>query len=732
MWRERTSTPRSRSLPTATTSIPTATASRSLPSTPPPTARSATFGGNYFYYIPNTGFSGVETITYKLRDSHGMLSTGLVTVYVDSGVASTATSPNVDTDYAVVYQGSSVGFTVADLLLNDSDPQDQTLTVRRRLATIDRRRPHRHTRHRVHLHTQHRRQLRQHRPRHQLSRHRHRRPRLRSQPADPHPRRRRHQPATRGPRRCGAHELNTEVDGHYLRATTSTPTATASASSPSTPPPTARSSTFGGNYFYYTPNTGFSGVETITYTLRDSHGLLSNGLATVWVDSGVASDRDAPERRHRLRRRLPRIDLVHRRRSVAQRHRPPRPDVDRASPSRNHHRRHPHRHTRHRVHLHTRATTRLRQHRPPPRLPRHRHRRPRHRRQHPAIRILAAGDPNQPPVAATMWRARTSTPTVDGHYLTATTSTPTATASRRRRRHPRPRHDRQHSAATTSTTHPTPASPASRPSPTPSATATASLQRLATVWVDSGVARPRRHPNARHRLRSSSTKGSIVGFTVAELLLNDSDPQDQTLTVRRRLGTTAPTASSPAHSPPGSSTHPSNDPASSAPTTTSTIWSPTPTATSPRNILDPHPRRRRPQPATRRGARHGIVQRLDGDGVHDANDFDPDGDAFSVVGSRHPRPRHRRQRRHQRLQLHTRTPGSPASNTITYTIRDSHGLLATGLATISVNTTGTSRRSRSRPATRVQPAGRVTINLSAVDPEGMPLTWSSSRPRRDS
>ena len=33
-------------------------------------------------------------------------------------------------------------------------------------------------------------------------------------------------------------------------------------------PPTA-ASTFGGNFVNYTPDPGFSGVEEITYTLRD-------------------------------------------------------------------------------------------------------------------------------------------------------------------------------------------------------------------------------------------------------------------------------------------------------------------------------------------------------------------------------------------------------------------------------------------------------------------------------
>ena len=42
-----------------------------------------------------------------------------------------------------------------------------------------------------------------------------------------------------------------------------------------------------GSGFNYTPNPGFSGIEQITYTIRDNHGLTANGLATVWVDTGV-------------------------------------------------------------------------------------------------------------------------------------------------------------------------------------------------------------------------------------------------------------------------------------------------------------------------------------------------------------------------------------------------------------------------------------------------------------
>ncbi|HEY5424385.1 MAG TPA: Ig-like domain-containing protein, partial [Ilumatobacteraceae bacterium] len=42
-----------------------------------------------------------------------------------------------------------------------------------------------------------------------------------------------------------------------------------------------------GNGFNYTPNPGFSGVETITYTIQDSTGLTADGLVTIFVDTGV-------------------------------------------------------------------------------------------------------------------------------------------------------------------------------------------------------------------------------------------------------------------------------------------------------------------------------------------------------------------------------------------------------------------------------------------------------------
>ena len=66
----------------------------------------------------------------------------------------------------------------------------------------------------------------------------------------------------------------------------------------------------GGNFVNYTPDPGFSGIETITYTLRDTHGLLRPGTVAVWVDSGVAGP-DSPvaddDYRGRLSRRHGRV-----------------------------------------------------------------------------------------------------------------------------------------------------------------------------------------------------------------------------------------------------------------------------------------------------------------------------------------------------------------------------------------------------------------------------------------
>ena len=77
-------------------------------------------------------------------------------------------------------------------------------------------------------------------------------------------------------------------------------------------PANGRIDGFGGNFFNYTPNPGFAGTDTITYRLRDSHGLLATGTVNVWVDTG-ASTRPEPATRRRLLHRLPKLHRVLRR-----------------------------------------------------------------------------------------------------------------------------------------------------------------------------------------------------------------------------------------------------------------------------------------------------------------------------------------------------------------------------------------------------------------------------------
>src|SRR3954468_549071 len=85
-------------------------------------------GGNSIFYTPDPGFSGIETISYTVQDSTGASSIGTARVWVDTGAAGSE-SPVADEDYSVVYQDGVVGFTTADLLANDDDPQGQTLTI---------------------------------------------------------------------------------------------------------------------------------------------------------------------------------------------------------------------------------------------------------------------------------------------------------------------------------------------------------------------------------------------------------------------------------------------------------------------------------------------------------------------------------------------------------------------------------------------------------------------------
>ena len=240
-------------------------------------------------YIPNAGFSGVETITYTIRDNEGLTATGTLTVWVDTGTFSSAQSPNPQTDYFYVYQGSSVGFTTAQLLDNDVDPNTSpspSWPCRNPPTTAPSPAP--------------------------------------SSTASPTP------PAS--PPASSAPTSNSTTSSPTPTATSPKRTSPSASSPPATPTavPVARADVARTNagtstggavrarqrlrsrrrqrhpgrgvhprqrhrvvqrqlHLNYIPNAGFSGVETITYTIRDNEGLTATGTLTVWVDTGTAS-----------------------------------------------------------------------------------------------------------------------------------------------------------------------------------------------------------------------------------------------------------------------------------------------------------------------------------------------------------------------------------------------------------------------------------------------------------
>ncbi len=116
-----------------------------------------------------------RTVTYTIRDSHGLTLHRTATLWVDTGTLGPQ-SPRLTADYTFVYQGSVGVDHAAQLLSNDNDPQGQPLTVVA-VSEPSTAHPQRRPRLRVHLHTQHRPRTDQHRPRPRLPRRRHRRPR---------------------------------------------------------------------------------------------------------------------------------------------------------------------------------------------------------------------------------------------------------------------------------------------------------------------------------------------------------------------------------------------------------------------------------------------------------------------------------------------------------------------------------------------------------------------------
>ena len=303
-----------------------------------------------------------------------------------------------------------------------------------------------------------------------------------------------------------------------------------------------------------------------------------------------------------------------------------------------------------------------------------------------------------------------------------------------RGRHPRPRRHQRHlrDRLQLHPHHRRP--PASTPSPTPCATTTASPPPAPRRCGSTPVrVRPRSLPDV-NTDHPTSTKELSVGFTTARLLANDSDPQNQTLTV---VAVSEPSndGAPPAPCPPGSPTPPATTPPRSTPTTKSTTSSPTPTATSPKATSPSASRHQRHQHTTHRSTGYGKHEcGHAGAGDRAGQRLRPRRRQLPGDRGRHPRPR--RHQRHLLLPAST-TPPPPASpaSTITYTLRDTlrphlhragHG----------------PRRHDGRPKRRlhraanyqVQAGATLPITLSAVDPNGsaadLDARHSARRPAR--
>ena len=466
--------------------------------------------------------------------------------------------------------------------------------------------------------------------------------------------------------------------------------------------------------------------RTVTYTIRDSHGLLSTGSRRCGSTPGTVGAAD-PRPDGRLSRRLSRLvgvgfttaqllandsDPQGQPLTVVAVSEPSTDGVltgtlAAGSPTR-------------------RQRRRIRRHRPRSGLPRHRHRRPRHPRRrsdpHPRRRRP------QPTTGgrATMWRGRTE------HRRCrwcrrATTSTPTATGSVSSACND-PAHGTFNSFGTGFNYTPNAGFSGIEPSPTRSATATACCPR-----VGDGVGRHRAPSGAQSPNPDVDYTFVYQGSSVS---IHDRRTAGQrqrparTAADRRRRVRTVHRRGPHRHRWRRVHLHTHAERALINTDHVLTISSPTPTATSPKETIiirilaagDPNqPPVAVPDTATSDGS---TVQCVD------------DGRTTSIptatrsLSSASSTPAHGTGRQHRlQVQLHTRTPGSPASNRSPTRSATTTASLAPGLATISVNTTATNRRSPSQRHYTV--AGRRRADdqrCRAVDPDGLPLTWSLVTP----
>jgi hypothetical protein len=76
-------------------------------------------------YAPNAGFTGADSFTYTVTDGNGGMDTATVTVQVDPG-APPNTDPDAVNDTASTVQGTPV---TVNVLANDSDPENDPLVI---------------------------------------------------------------------------------------------------------------------------------------------------------------------------------------------------------------------------------------------------------------------------------------------------------------------------------------------------------------------------------------------------------------------------------------------------------------------------------------------------------------------------------------------------------------------------------------------------------------------------
>jgi len=78
-----------------------------------------------FRYKPSTNYFGTDSFTYKTTDSNGAISTATVTI----NVAAVNDRPDADADSFITNEDTVLNFTVGDLLDNDSDADNDVLTI---------------------------------------------------------------------------------------------------------------------------------------------------------------------------------------------------------------------------------------------------------------------------------------------------------------------------------------------------------------------------------------------------------------------------------------------------------------------------------------------------------------------------------------------------------------------------------------------------------------------------